>query len=155
MQIFDIIPKTGVGPVNIGMSRVDVRDRLGLPVDIFRDREWHFDFGMAINYDATGRVEFIELANSKEFRALFFGKCLHEVGADEAVIFLESFARHDLSNPELGYSYVFPDLQISLWRSVIPEESQALDDLTGRYFEAVGVAGHGYFQFNVIDRTKP
>ncbi|CAN5640849.1 hypothetical protein BH24ACI3_BH24ACI3_07930 [soil metagenome] len=145
MQVFDIIPKLSVGPVEFGMSRADVGIQIGLPVAVVTDREWHLDFGMAISYDSTGAVEFIELADSNLFKALLFGKCLHEVDAEGAVSFLKQFTPYDMNDPELGYSYIFHELQISLWRSVMPEESQASDDLTGRYFEAIGVARDGYF----------
>ena len=67
------------------------------------------------------------------------------MNADDAVAHIQSIAPYDANDPELGYSYVFPGLQLSLWRPVIPDAEQNADDTTGRRFEAVGVGGEGYF----------
>ncbi|WP_145176187.1 hypothetical protein [Rubripirellula lacrimiformis] len=69
----------------------------------------------------------------------------HELNAASAVAHVEKMAPFDPDAPEPGYTYVFPTLQLSLWRSVIPDASQDADDPTGRTFEAVGVGPDGYF----------
>ena len=99
-----------------------------------------------VDFNGEGRVEFIELAKSQQFRAIFEGECLHEIPADEAVRHVSKYGQYDRNDPEPGYSYVFLDLQLSLWRGTMPTADQAPDDPDGRYFEAVGIAVGGYFQ---------
>ncbi|WP_164103817.1 outer membrane protein assembly factor BamE [Candidatus Laterigemmans baculatus] len=144
MQTFEIKPKVGVGPIRFGMTREEVRKQFGSPEEGDQDREWYLD-DMAIDFDASGRVTFIELAESENFRAILDDKCLHELAAEDAVAHVQRIAEYDPNAPEVGYAYVFPALQLSLWRPVLPENDQDPDDPTGRHFEAVGVAADNYF----------
>lgn len=145
MQVFDIHPTVGVGPIRFGMSRTEVREHLGAPDgDQDEDREWYLD-GIAIDFDACGKVAFIEVAESENYRVLLDGECLHELDADSAIFHVEKLAPFDPDVPELGYVYIFPSLQLSLWRTVVPDASQDAEDPTGRTFEAIGVGPNGYF----------
>jgi len=144
MQEFQILPHEGIGPIKLGMSRKEVREIFGEPQFSQNNREGFLD-GFMIDFNEAGKVEFIELARSQQFRAVFEGKCLHEIPADEAVAHVSGFAMYDQNDRELGYSYVFIDLQLSLWRGTMPDADQAPDDPDGRFFEAVGIAEQGYF----------
>jgi hypothetical protein len=144
MTTFEITPHVGVGPINLGMTREEVHFLLGDPQHAGGGREG-FLRGFMVDFDDKGRVEFIELACSEMFKATFHGICLHEVPAKEALDFLCRFDKYDESDPELGHSYVFLDLQMSLWRGTRPAPDQHPDDPDGRYFEAVGIAVDGYF----------
>jgi hypothetical protein len=97
-----------------------------------------------VSYDEDGGVEFIEAgAPSTAFRVLFHGSSLHEMPANDAVGLVSQFAEYDRNPPEKGYSYIFPTLQLSLWRPILPSADP--DDTEGRHFEAVGVGKEGYF----------
>jgi hypothetical protein len=146
MQTLDIQPTVGVGPIRFGMTRAEVRKHLGSPDgDEEDDREWYLE-DLAIDFDVEGKVAFIEIAESENFRAVLNGECLHELDADSAVAHVERSAPYDANAPEPGYTYVFPLLQLSLWRPVVPDTTQDADDPTGRRFEAVGVGPTGYFR---------
>ena len=115
-----------------------------------------------VDFNKEDQVEFIELAKSEEFRGVFEGKCLHDLPADEAVAFVSQFGTYDTNDRELGYSYIFTDLQLSLWRGTIAEPDQPEEDPDGRYFEAVGIAVDGYFRVimaelveNAVRMDKP
>lgn len=138
---FEIEPHIGVGPIKLGMSRADVHAILGVPEYTHNEREG-FLSGLMVDYDDNDCVEFIELANSNRFVAYFQDLPVHSTAADEIVSFLSQFTEYDKNDPELGRSFIFKDLQFSLWRSVLPEKD---DDLDGRFFEAVGIAAKGYF----------
>ncbi len=147
MLEFDALPLVGVGPVNFGMSRREVRRvlaDLGQRKALKRgpNTDCFFKNAFQVHYSSDDAVEFIETASESLFRVLFHGQCLHELIADEAVKFVSKFGEYDRNDRELGYSYVFPTLQISLWRAVLPEGP---DDTVGRYFEAVGFGKTGYF----------
>lgn len=145
MQTLEIFPTVGVGPIRFGMNRSEVRSHLGPPDgDEDEDREWYLE-DLAIDFDAAGTVAFIEIAESENFRAVLNDECLHELDANAAVAHVEKAAPFDPDAPEPGYTYVFPQLQLSLWRPVVPDATQDPDDPTGRCFEAVGVGPKGYF----------
>ena len=48
----------------------------------------------------------------------------------------------DANDPELGYSYVYPELDLSLRRPVVAEGPEDVEGLT---FRSVGVGRIGYY----------
>jgi hypothetical protein len=73
---------------------------------------------------------------------LFHGCSFHEITADDAVRFVSQFAEYDRDRPDHGYSFIFPALQLSLWRPVMPSD---VGDIHGHHFDAVGVGMEQYF----------
>lgn len=146
MTEFVIVPHQGVGPIRLGMSRSEVHEQFDEPEFVIRDctREVFFG-GFMVDFDRHDTVEFIELAKSDKFRGVFEGKCLHDIPADEAVAFVSQFSSRDVAVRERSHSYLFLDLQLSLWRGTVADADQPEEDLDGRYFEAIGVAADGYF----------
>jgi hypothetical protein len=142
---FDIEPHVGVGPIRFGMTRAEVRKVLGKPKSTNKERDGFLD-GFYVDFDEAGSVEFIEMAKSQKFRGLFHGTCLHDLLADDAVALVSKFGKYDRNHPELGHSYIYVDLQMSLWRGVMPSPDQSTDDPDGMFFEAVGAAAAGYFK---------
>ncbi len=145
MRKFEIKPHIGIGPIELGMDRDQVHSQLGTPDSAHGNRE-RFLNGFMVDFDGEGTVEFIELARSDLFQAEFDGLDLHRVLAETAIQHVSRFARYDEENPELRYTFIFPELQLSLWRGTIPEPDQPPDDPDGRHFEAVGVAVDSYFE---------
>jgi hypothetical protein len=134
MKEFEITPLEGVGPIRFGMTLADVHAALGPPESVNDAREWFMD-GFAVDFDSNGTVEFLEFASSDQFHILFHGQCIHELAADDAVALVTQHADFDADDPELGYTYMFPKLQLSLWRPATEEPR----------FHAVGVGRDGYF----------
>lgn len=142
MRVFEITPHEGVGPIKLGMSRADVVACFGTPEHLSASRVWYHS-GFAIDFDENQQVEFIELATSGEFKAIYKNLNLHEIPADQAVEAILQDDVYDKNDPELGHSYIFKSLQLSLWRETIAESEF---DEDGKYFQAVGVAADGYFE---------
>ncbi len=144
MKCFEIKLGIGVGPVHLGMDRNDVLSVMG-EAEFSNDESDGFLSGFRVYYDTSNKVEFIELADSSEYEALFNGRCLHHMPADEAVEYLSTLDSFNSKDPELGYSYTFRNLNMSLWRGTKPDSEQPIEDIDGRYFEAVAIAVEGYF----------
>src|SRR5688572_23055834 len=152
MQSFDIEPLCRVGPVRIGMTREEARQALrsGGASDLRSrkpNKDMFFDAAFQVTFDADGLVELIETADSEHFAVTFHGELLHRLPAAEAVATLSRFAVG--SNRDGGYTWVFPSLQIALWRAVVAEKSDPerdLDDQCGTRFDAVAVGRAGYFR---------
>ena len=55
--------------------------------------------------------------------------------------------------PEQGYSFIFPKIEMSLWRQSIPEDEEddkcKMDseeyEKPGTYFDTIGLGASGYF----------
>ena len=144
MKHFEIKPGIGVGPINLGMDRRDVLSVMG-QTEFSNDESDGFLSGFRVDYNANNKVEFIELAESNKYEALFNGKCLHYMPADDVVEYLSTLDSYNKEDPELGYTYTFRKLNMSIWRSTMPEPEQAEEDIDGRYFEAISIAVEGYF----------
>jgi hypothetical protein len=142
MEHFVIEPNIGVGPIKLGMHKSEVESIFGKP-EHENDNRASFLSGFMVDYNELNNVEFIELASSNKFNATYEGKNLHKIPANEAVEFVGKFDAYDSNDPELGYSYIFKTLQLSLWRGTLPENS---NDEDGKYFEAVGIGGANYFE---------
>ena len=88
-------------------------------------------------------VDFIELSGGADVRALLGGRAVFDTPAEELIATVSARSPFDAGDPELGYSYVFPELDLAFWRPVIPE---APGDPEGRYFSTVGIGSPGYFR---------
>ena len=131
----------GVGPIKFGMSKSKVVELFGIP-DIERESRLSYMSGFMIDFDHSNYVEFIELANCNSFSATYQGQNLHSITAFEAIKHVSKFDNFDENDPELGYSYVFKKLQLSLWRATVPKNEL---DQDGKYFEAVAIGIANYF----------
>ncbi len=108
------------------------------------DEDHWYESCFQVHYDAaTDKVEFIELAASDKYVLLYKGIDVHRTLADELVALISRETPYDPNNRELGYSYTSPQIELSLWRSIMPEADE--DDPDWRYFEAVGLGAPGYF----------
>lgn len=87
-------------------------------------------------------VEYIELSGRHDHQVLYHGVSVFETDADLLVSHISRDAPFDPDDGELGYSYIFPALQLSLWRPVLP---QSPDDTQGRKFKTIGVGRKGYY----------
>ena len=146
MRNYEIIPFSSVGPVSFGMSRAQVRSAMGActnsffktPTDTRPTDAWHNNSFQVFYNEALGTVEFIELSSSAEFAATCAGVSVFETPATSVIESLERVAAVDTSDPEYGYSFVFPSLELSFWRPIV-------EDPEGFYFSTVGLGQSGYF----------
>ncbi|KQQ91766.1 hypothetical protein [Massilia sp. Leaf139] len=145
-QEFVLNPINGVGPVSLGASREAVIAALGTPTASFYktpDSRYPTDawFGNGFQVFYEGEqpmVAYIELSEGYDFEAVLFGL---PVFSTTTPILIREVGRHsklDETDPELGYSYIFPSLELAFWR---PDN----DDNEAPYFSTVGIGMSGYF----------
>jgi hypothetical protein len=146
MPHFVVEPLVGVGPVRLGAARGAVIAALGQPRSTFRKTSdsqhptdaW-FESGFQIFYTgAEPVVEYIELSHESGFTAALLGRPVFTTPALDLISHIEHVASFDPGNFELGYSYIFPSIELSLWRPVVewPE---------GRFFHTVGIGAVGCY----------
>ena len=145
MKTFVVDPLKGVrGSVQFGMSREEARAALApASADLFSRGAAAVDgfYGstLQVSYDPEGRVEFIEFARGS--RVLIDDYDLFGAEAESVIEHLKKKEELDAHDSEPGYSYCFPRIELSFWRSVIPEDGSE----DGRYFESAGFGCAGYF----------
>jgi hypothetical protein len=143
---FVLDPLLGVGPICLGASRESVLAALGKPVSSFYKTPdskyptdaW-FENRLQVFYEGgEPTVVFIELSGGGDVEAVLFGLpvfatavqvLLHEVGCR---------AKLDETDPELGYSYIFPALELAFWRPYN-------NNREAPHFSTVGAGLSGYF----------
>ena len=148
-----IEPHQGIGPAELGVTRAESRTAVGIaPHSIYKTPggrlvHSYYSGTLQVFFDHTDRVEFIELSNANGTHALYRARDIFSMPADDAVAWVGQDAPYDLNDPELGYSYTFRSLELTLWRPTLPDEAyEGEDDLAaGRVFATVGIGIRGYF----------
>jgi hypothetical protein len=146
MPLYTIQPHQGLGPIQFGMRRAEVRTAMQRPVETFYKGgesplvDAYLDSCLQVFYDEADRVEYIELSSNGPLTAIYNDLDVFATAAEEVVQHITQHAAFDASDPELGYSYIFPDLDLSVWRPHLPE-----DGPDGQYFATIGIGKPGYY----------
>jgi len=149
MTEYEVIPHVGVGPAKLGALRIEVRAAMpGEPSSFSKGLEpdhetdaWHNSAFQVFYTGDPPRAEYIELSGGCDIRAFYKRMSVFDTPADEAVAMVERDAPYDRNNPELGYSYSFPALDLCLWREIIPDSP---DTEYGLAFCTIGIGVKGY-----------
>jgi hypothetical protein len=153
--VYDVVPHEGIGPVRLGMSRAEAREameRAGVPlppVHLEDSRDEYHNAGFQVSHDASGNVEYIEIYRGEPFVTRYRGVDVFTTPADEMVALVAETAPYDPDDADLGLTYVFRALDLSLWRPVAPEDCEEEDEPDeydcGRVFTTIGVGRRGYY----------
>lgn len=143
MTTYAVEPHVGVGPIKLSMSRAAARAAMLAAgqthvADTHAARDLFHRNSFQVWFDAGDVVEYIELSRDADFEATLQAVRILQLPVDQAVRFVERFAPYSTTDPELGWSYVFPMLDLSLWRPVT-EGPEA------RTFATVGIGRAGYY----------
>jgi hypothetical protein len=149
MPVLRVEPLIGVGPVRLGMRRAESRRAIGRVPHAFRKTpsspnttDAYDDMGIHVYFDAEDAVEYVELFSVPYFVVTYKGVNVFETPAEDLVDLISKDAPFDPADPELGYSYIFPRLELSLWRPTLPKDR---DDMEARVFSSIGVGRKGYY----------
>ncbi|MCM3472222.1 hypothetical protein [Brevibacillus borstelensis] len=153
-----IIEPGAIGTIKLGMSKDEVEACIQEYARKYQ-KEYHvrnyFKNVFRVEYDVNERVDFIEIPSSlkDEFNCLFYDIDVFNTKADDLVNHIDRISEYDRNHRELGYTYFFPELGLSLWRPIIfkeeymeedwfkemsPENQE--DEMKHLYFEAVSIA---------------
>jgi hypothetical protein len=143
MPTFVVHPRQGVGPVRFGMSRAEVHRVMPPERWAFRkvpaaahDTDAWYRNGFQVFY--AGReptVEFIELSAHSGCDVKYEGLDGFATAADELVRAIAATAAFDPAAPELGHAYLFPSLDLALWRPTLDQQ----------FFSTIGAGVRGYY----------
>jgi hypothetical protein len=158
MENILIEPGVGVGTIKLGMSREEVdlciQAYTNAHQKLYYDNEY-FHYAFKIEYDQNERASFIEVAShvKEEFNCLVNGIDVFNTKAEELVKAFDKISPYERDHADLGWTYFYPKLGITLWRSRvfiepdIDEEwfkemslENQKDELEFLYFETVSVS---------------
>jgi len=148
MKVYEVEPLKGIGEIGLGMDREDARKAMPETPDVSGARDHvdnYHDGGMQVFYDKDNKVEFIELLRGSGFSAIAQGIDIFSHSAKEVLNVITEVSEYNQDDLEVGYSYVFPDLELSLWRPNIPED----DEEEGKYFSTIGIGVQGYYSATI------
>ncbi len=147
---YEVLPHVGIGPVRLGISREESRSVMGEEPETFKklvdddtDTDAYHNSSFQVFFDRNNTVEYIEVSRGEPLDVTYKGTNVFETKANDLVQMISSDAAFDPDDPELGYSYRFPQLELALWRPIVPEDDD--QDSQHHYFSTIGVGRPGYF----------
>ena len=165
---FDLEPHIGAGVIKLGMTRAETRTVLGKP-EYASDKSMmeygdftmpvsakdaYFNNELQITFDDDNKADFIEFSGKdSEFIDVYLkGIKVFETPARQLVkeISNSTNAEFDEEEEEIPYSYVFPSIDLAVWRQVIPEQDEQNEEIPesdeGKYFWTIGIGIKGYYK---------
>ncbi len=147
MGIFNVYPLKMAMEVKLGCPKIEVHQKIGAPSRAIENKDYFHD-GLpmfSVHYDDNWEVEYIEISNpkSKEIQVVLEGMSIFDM---ETIALVENVKKEnilelDSADTEIPYSFIFPEIELSFWRHVLPENE---NDEEGKFFETVGIGVKGY-----------
>ncbi|MFM9281788.1 hypothetical protein [Paenibacillus jiagnxiensis] len=125
-------PNIGIGNIKLGMRPKEYEEEIQkytVQYNKQHDPEY-FHYIFKVEYNTDDKINFIEVAShvDEEFNFLYRGVTVFRTKAIELVATIDKDFPYDGTDWELGYTYYFPQLGLSLWRSGIFTEEMKDED---------------------------
>ncbi|SFK44508.1 hypothetical protein [Brevibacillus centrosporus] len=136
MEKLYIEPGVGIGPVKLGMSKKEVEECIRDCSEKFLkqyNNSLYIERLFKLEYDSEDNVNFIEIdaIGSSDFDCLFNEINVFKTQAEELVEEIDKISKYDREQWDLGFTYHFPELGLTLWRPVM----RKADDLKEAWFK--------------------
>lgn len=108
--------------ISLGMEQAEVDRLIGPGHDRNGARRYYFNTEMAVDYDAGGKVEFIEFLGGVDGRLkpVIYGVSAFDVDAEELTELLRQRGAGQVDDQEGGCSRAFPSISVGLYRELTP-----------------------------------
>lgn len=114
----------------------------------------YFKNELQITFDDEDRANFIEFSGkNSEYVKVFLNDIeIFKTPAPELIkkIINSTNTDFDKDEEEIPYSYVFPSIDLAVWRQVIPEQDEQTEQIPesdeGKYFWTIGIGEKGYYK---------
>ena len=156
---YEVMPHVGIGPVRLGMSAMTSDAPCPAPAMLssrdltpLLETDAFHENGFQVFYSGTRRWRNTSSClGIPASCALYRGIDVFATPADVVVSHVARDTAFDPDHWELGYSYIFPALDLSLWRPVLPESPE---DTDGREFSTIGIGVVGYYGVGLTNRSQ-
>ncbi len=164
---FDLTHHTGARNVKLGMTQEEIQTILGEP--LYKSGKSIMDYGdfslpvsakigyfeneLQITFDNDNKAEFIEFSGKDaQHTEVYIGEIdVFKVPASRLLKEITDLTgvEFDREEDEIPYSYVFPSLDLAVWRGIIPELDEENEEIPetdeGKYFWTIGIGIKGYY----------
>lgn len=166
-MLFELEPHIGAGKLKLGMRLEEIKTILGEPgyhtqKHIFKSGDielpqptevGYFDNELQITFDENEESNYFEFSgrSAEHLTVKVFGRDVFKCAAPELLQLIQSASNtgFDKEDNEIPYSYVFPAIDLSLWRDCLPEldenENEIPESDDGKYFWTIGIGIKGYY----------
>jgi len=141
MKQIIIEPHKKVGKIAIGMTKNKVRTLLGQPILTRENKDYYDENCFQVYYNESDFVEYLEVSVGIDADVIYNNINIFNTPANKIINEISKDFLYDPNDPELGYTYTFLQIDIALWRPVLPD----FDEDEGYYFSAIGVGEKGYY----------
>lgn len=145
--LLELEPLQAAGSIRLGATRTEVRATMQAAPTSFQKSSdnplvdaWH-DGALQVFYSEADAVEFVEISLLPLIRPVFRGLAVLALPAEVVVAELDRLSPYDRSDPEVGYTFLFREWQLCLWRPALPTDAPE----EARFFRTVGMGVAGYF----------
>lgn len=116
--------------VSLGMGREEVEKLIGPGHDRDGARHYYFNTEMAVNYDAGGKVEFIEFLGGVDgkLKPMICGVSAFDVDAEDVleILRLENGGKEE--DKERGHCCTFRSISVGVYRELIPADVLEMEE---------------------------
>ncbi|NWJ44756.1 MAG: hypothetical protein HXX08_02655 [Chloroflexi bacterium] len=146
MEVYQLLPKVGIGPVKFDMTRAEVYAAMPVaPSSVLpegvppgeENQTFYYHNSYVVAYSASdGKVIQIGVDVNKEISVHYRNIDIFNIRVEELIEILGKETPYDKDDFELGYSYLFPEYALALYRPSLPEDFKDLlggDDF--KYYE--------------------
>lgn len=138
------------------------------PAEEFQGDQWYYaESELRLDFDQSGRLEFIEFLGGLEGRLqpTIYGLPAFQTGAGELIEELTRRNDGPVDDREQGYSYAFLNISVGVYRSILPQDVRELiaemeengiptlnnpdverDRRRAEHWETIGIGVAGYYQ---------
>ncbi len=156
-----------VGEISLGTSINDVLRILPKP-HVDRNSYYFYNSELRIFVDENGKVDFIECLNGvygAKLNPYIYGAEVYKTKAEDLVSLLAKQNDGNIEDNEYGYSYVFPNISVGVYRECLPEDVEEmiqeinangdyermkeeiqLDLIKANYFATIGIGQNHYYR---------
>lgn len=165
---FDLIPHIGAGDLKLGMTRKEIRSIFGKPVyssektvTEYGDfsmpvpaKDGYFNNELQVTFDDNDKADFIEFSgkDSEHIEVYLSNINIFKTPAPQLIkeISFLSNSEFNKEDNEIPYSYIFPSIDLVVWRQVIPEQDEQGEEIPesdeGKYFWTIGIGIKGNYK---------
>ncbi|QOR34931.1 hypothetical protein IMX26_15950 [Clostridium sp. 'deep sea'] len=133
IENIQVIPYEGIGRIKLGLTELQIKNIIKTH---YSNKKVNNDIVSApffeVEYNEQGEAIYIELArddsNKDLYPTLFKGIDIFNTKAKDLIPQITKYYEYNSNDINLGYSYVFPAIDLALWRPSIFEEEDKQED---------------------------
>lgn len=142
-QQFNIEPHKGIGPIQLGMTRLEVKSALGEKnySGSSGNSDYFYENSIQVEFE-QGKADFIGASYSDNYLVLYKGVNVFNTSSEE--LFTLIAANENNPHSYNSYEYLFPDQVVTLWDA--DEQYDHIGKETRVVWAQIGIGSKNYLE---------